>query len=225
MTETSRKYLLWGYLSVCLVGIVLCKVYGLQPYALLPGTENLAQPVTWPQALGMLAFAAAFAGSVFFSMPITPLFCIASGYFYGIAEGTALAALAVTGGSLAAFQFFRKTIAPPAGFRQLEVKNLFLVLLLLRCSPWFPSPLINVFCGVFRVRARVFLASTLVGTLPLICVYTLAASALKGRLDMSLLYSPEIIAALVVLSVISLSGLLPPFRAVTHYLQALRMNA
>ena len=225
MTEKSRKYMLWGYLAATSVGVVLCNVYSLQPYALLPGIDSLAQPMSWPQALSMGAFVAAFAVSVFLSVPITPLFCVASGYFFGIAEGTALAGLATTLGSLAAFHFFRRTITPPAAFQQLEIKHLVFVLLLLRCSPWFPSPLINVYCGVSRVRSSIFFLTTLVGALPLIGVYTLAASTLRGQLDMSLLYSPEIIVSLLVLSVISLGGLFPPLRAVTNHMQALRLNA
>jgi len=225
MDGKPPKYVLWGYLAVTIVAIALFNVYELQPEAFLSQTDRLAQSLPWSQFLSACVFAVAFAGIVFFSVPVAPLFCAASGYLFGVAEGTAMAVLATTAGSIAAFHFFRKTIEAPAGLRKLEVKNLFVVLLLLRCSPWFPGPLINVYCGISRVRSSVFLASTLFGTLPLICVYTLAASKLRGQLDMSLLYSPEIIASLTVLSVISISGFLPPLRAVANYLRALRLNA
>jgi uncharacterized membrane protein YdjX (TVP38/TMEM64 family) len=225
MTEKSRRYIALGYLSVALAGIMLCKVYGIPLFALPPSMAELVQPVSWTQALGMCTFTVAFVGCVFFSIPVAPLFYVASGYYFGVVEGTAVAALATTLASLAAFQFFKKTIVSPAALRKLEVGNLFFVLLLLRCSPWFPSALINLFCGVFRVRASVFVASTLIGTLPLICVYTLAASKLRGHLEMSLLYSPEILASLIVLSVISLGALFSPLRRVTHYLQDLLLPA
>ena len=225
MTGKSRKYMLWGYLGATLMVAALCKVYGFQPSALLPGADGFEQSISWSDALSMSAFIAAFASAVFLSVPIAPVFCIASGYFFGAVEGTAMASLATTVGSVAAFHFFRKTVAAPAAFRQLEIKNLFLVLLLLRCSPWFPSPLINLYCGASRVRSPMFLFSTLFGALPLICVYTLAASRLRGELDMSLLYSPEIIGVLIVLSLISLIGLLLPFRVFSNYLHALGQGA
>lgn len=225
MTQKSRRYLLWGYLAAMLIVVALCKVNGLEPSALLPGGDTLQQPMSWSQALNMSAFIAVFASAVFLSVPIAPLFCIASGYFFGAAEGTAIASLATTLGSVAAFHFFRKTIAAPLAFRQLAIKNLFLVLLLLRCSPWFPSPLINLYCGAWRVRSVMFVFSTLFGALPLICIYTLAASRLRGELDMSLLYSPEIVGALIALSVISLIGILLPFRVLSNYLHTLGQNA
>ena len=225
MTETSRKRLAWGYVTIALLAFVLCRMYDVQPDALLLGSDRPAQVLSWREAAALLAFAAAFASSVFFSVPVAPLFYVASGYLFGVAEGTIVAVLATTSGSLAAFHFFRKTVRVPPAFRKIEIKNLFLVLLLLRSSPWFPSPLINVYCGVTRTRVSTFVASTLLGTLPLICVYTLAASRLRGHVDASLLYSPEIVASLVVLSVISVSGLLPPLRIVASHLHALRLPA
>ena len=124
-------------------------------------------------------------------------------------------------GSTAALYFFRKTTASPPALGKFEVKNVFFMLVLLRCSPWFPSPLINVFCGVIRVRLSTFLASTLVGTFPLVTIYTLTASRLRGPITASILYSPELLAALSVLSITSLLGFLQPIQVVTSYLRAL----
>jgi len=171
--------------------------------------------------LSMVIFILLFASTVFFSAPTNPLFYLASGYFFGSVKGTTIAVAATVLGSAAAFHFFRKTTKTPPALRMLEVKSVFLMLVLLRCSPWFPSPLINVFCGVIRVPLSTFLASTLCGTLPLVTIYTLTASRLRGPISVSILYSPELLAALSVLGVVSLLGFLQPLRAITSYLRVL----
>jgi len=66
-----------------------------------------------------------------------------------------------------------------------------------------------------------FLASTLCGTLPLVTIYTLTASRLRGPISMSILTSPELLAALTVLGVVSLLGFMQPLRAITSYLRVL----
>lgn len=219
MNDGSRKYLLWGYLVVALLGIAIFRTYGPQFLELLPSSVTRDRPVTWHLALIMLAFVVLLAGGVFFSAPTNPILYLAAGYFFGLGNGTLLAALATLLGAGAAFHFFGKTVTLPRTAYRLEIKRVFLVLTLLRCSPWVPSALINVYCGVTRVPFSVFLASTLCGTLPLIMVYTLTASRFRGPISLSLLHSPEIIAAMSVLGALSLVGFLQPMRAVMSYLR------
>ena len=162
----------------------------------------------------------AIAVSVFFSIPPGPLLYIAFGYFYGPYEGTILADLATTAGSVGAFCFFRNAIPPGDVRKRIKVRNVFVTLLLLRCSPWVPNPLITVFCSAFDVGIVTFTLSTCLGLLPLIAVYTLAASRLGDHLDTSVLTSPEFAAAFGLLSAVSLLGLLRPVRILLAYLKA-----
>jgi uncharacterized membrane protein YdjX (TVP38/TMEM64 family) len=221
MKDKAYQFILIGYLAVAVAGIICFRSCGREIWALLPPAGVQELPLSWPLLLSMGIFILLFASTVFFSAPTNPLFYLASGYFFGSVKGTTIAVTATVLGSAAAFHFFRKTTSSPPALRRLEIKSVFLMLVLLRCSPWFPSPLINVFCGVIRVPFSTFLASTLCGTLPLVTIYTLTASRLRGPLSMSILYSPELLAALSVLGVISLLGFLQPLRAMTSYLRVL----
>lgn len=221
MTCNRQRLLLWGYLLIALGSAALYRGYGRRFLTLLPASDAALHSFSLSLLPGMAAFLLLFALSVFFSAPTTPLFCLAAGYLYGAVPGTAGAVLATTLGAGAAFLFFRRTIVPPPPYSRVEVGNLFFVLVLLRCSPWFPGPLINLFCGTNRVRPSFFVASTLLGSLPLVSVYTLTASRLRGPLEVSLLRSPEIVTALSVLGAISLISCLRPARVVAKHLRAL----
>jgi uncharacterized membrane protein YdjX (TVP38/TMEM64 family) len=221
MKNQAYKFILIGYMAVALAGIICFQTCGRELWALLPSAVAQEQPLSWPLMLSMGIFILLFASTVFFSAPTNPLFYLASGYFFGSVKGTTVAVTATVLGSAAAFHFFRKTTSTPPALRRLEIKSVFLMLVLLRCSPWFPSPLINVFCGVIRVPLSTFLASTLCGTLPLVTIYTLTASRLRGPISMSILTSPELLAALTVLGVVSLLGFMQPLRAITSYLRVL----
>ena len=225
MKENAHKYILGSYLVLALLGITIFRAWGPQFLELLPSAVTRDQPLSWHLVLSMALFVALLAGGVFFSSPVNALFYLAAGYFFGFLSGVILATLATVLGSGAALCFFSKTIRLPATAKKLEVKRVFLVLVLLRCSPWMPSSLINLFCGVARVPLPVFLASTLFGTLPLVLVYTLAASRLRGPITVSLLYSPAILTAVSVLGVLSLVGFLEPLRVVMSYLRRLAFPA
>jgi len=181
MTRNARKYLLLGYLAVAMPGIVYALTSSHKLLALLQSAAA-QQPLSWPLVPGMGIFVLLFAGTVFFSVPINTIFYLAAGYLFGFATGSVLAIIATTLGSAASLYFFGKTSSSLQVLQTLKVKNVFLTLVLLRCSPWFPSPLINVFCGVARVPFSIFLVSTVFGTLPLVSCYTFFASRRELRL-------------------------------------------
>jgi uncharacterized membrane protein YdjX (TVP38/TMEM64 family) len=218
MAINPGKYLLRGYLTVAVAGMVAFQVCGRKLWDLLAAV-TVQDGMSWPLLLAMGGFFVLLASSVFFSAPTSPLFYIAAGYLFGSAKGTAIATAATVLGATAAYWFFRKTLSAPVALQAPQLKRTFLTLLLLRCSPWFPSALINVFCGMTRVPTANFLVATLFGTLPLVSVYTLTASRLRGPIDASVLRSPELLAALGVLSVISLIGFLLPLHTVTSCLR------
>ncbi|SPF51580.1 membrane hypothetical protein [Syntrophobacter sp. SbD1] len=219
MTGNARKYVLSGYLAVAMAGIVSALTSSHELLVLLPPTAAQQQPLSWPLVLGMGIFILLLAGTVFFSVPTNPLFYLAAGYLFGFVTGSVLAVMATTLGSVASLYFFRNTTSSQPVLQRLKVKNVFLMLVLMRCSPWLPSPLINVFCAMARVPFSTFLASTVFGTLPLVCAYTLVASRLRGPITVSILHSPELLGALTVFSVISLAGFLQPLHVVISHLR------
>jgi uncharacterized membrane protein YdjX (TVP38/TMEM64 family) len=212
--------MLLGYLLIALAGITLYALFRHQLSALLP--QAPVGRLSWCDLRGITAFMLLFALTVFFSAPTNPLFFMAAGYLYGALAGTVIAVVATTIGSAAAFLFFRGTLAPKYSHthQNLEQGKMLLMLTLLRSSPWFPSSLVNVFCGAIRVRPALFAASTVLGTIPLVSVYTLTASKLHGPLELSLLRSPQISAALFLMGALSLAGLLKPLRKVASHLRA-----
>jgi len=218
MNDITRKYIFCGYLAIALAGGGLSRIYGHDLLTWLPTMVTPDQPMSWHLAAIIAGFLAVFALTVFFSSPINSFFYLAAGYFFGLVTGTIIAAAATVLGSGLAFIFFKKTLTPHQSSKDPE--NVFFTLCLLRCSPWFPSSLVTFYCSSRRVRPSLFFASTFFGTLPLILVYTLTASRLRGPITLSIVYSPEIITALSVLGAISLVGFLQPARTVLNYFSA-----
>ncbi len=177
----------------------------------------------WKQyALGAAILFIAFAVSIFFSLPVGPLGYVAFGYFYGPYEGTVIADVAATTGSVVAFIFFRTAIPQSDALQRVALKNVCITLLLLRSSPWIPNPLITLFCSAFDIGIVTFALTTFFGTMPLIAVYTLAANRLHAHLDVSVLYSTDFAVAICLLSAVSLLGFLKPVRTALASLKAVQ---
>ena len=192
--------------------------YGQQLLLLSMSTFTLQHGLTGRIILGEAIFVSVLAVTIFFSAPTNGLFYLAAGYFFGIWNGSVIAIGSTLAGSFFAWVFFKRSIGLRVEGKELDV-NMFLLLVLLRCSPLVPSSLVNMFCAATGVRPLVFLTSTFLGTLPLILVYTLAASRLRGPIDAAILHSPEILTSLTVLCVLSLLGSLQPVRLFVSYLK------
>ncbi len=221
-----RRVAQLAYVAVLVIGFAVCKTFSVEIQALLlAGGDPNGWAGAVPHVVGAATLFTASALSVFFSLPPGPLFYIAFGYYYGPVEGTIIAALATTAGSVGAFCFFRSAITPSDVRKRVDAGNVFVTLLLLRSSPWIPNPLITAFCGAFAIGIVPFALATCIGTMPLIAVYTLAASRLRGQPDLSALWSPEIATAFGLLSAVSLLGLLKPVRILLDYLKAIQAAA
>ncbi|SFK25212.1 VTT domain-containing protein [Methylocapsa palsarum] len=212
-----------AYVVAVLVGILIYYMYNAEIRAHLfasGGSEGLTAWIPIP----LLAIALFFLSAVciFLSIPAAPLFYLAFGFFFGAYEGMFLAGLATTAGSVAAFCFFRRAIPQNAALRSVEIKNVFMTLLLLRSSPWLPNPLITLFCSAVDVGIGMVALTTFLGTLPLIAIYTIAAGRLYGHLDASILYSTDVVAAFFLLGVISLVGFLQPVKIALQSLKAIQ---
>lgn len=223
MSPRTRQIAVFSYIAVLVVGFLIYESFSIQIRAAFAATgASTGWATSMSHVIGVTTLFAAVAVSVFFSVPPGPLLYLAFGYWYGPYEGLIIATLATTVGSVGAFCFFRTTIPASETRQKIDVGNVFLTLLLLRSSPWIPNPLITVFCSSFGVGIVTFTLATFFGTMPLIAIYTLAASRLRDHLDVSVLYSPEIGLAFGLLSVVSLLGLFRPLGIVLDYLKAIQ---
>ncbi len=218
MTGNARKYVLSGYLAVAMAGIVFALTRSHKLLALLQSAAAQAAPLLALGARHGDLHPVACRHSVLFGA-YQPFILSRRGVPVRLRnrERTGRHGHHLGVGGLALF--FCKTTSSPPVLQRLKVKNVFLMLALIRCSPWLPSPLINVFCGMARVPFSTFFVSTVFGTLPLVCAYTLVASRLRGPITVSILHSPELLAALTVFSVISLLGFLQPLHVVISHLR------
>ncbi len=139
-----------------------------------------------------------------------PLLAGASGLLFGTAAGFPLSLTAAVLGASAAFLIARAVggdaLEHVAGRRVRAVRDLiarrgFLSILYARIVPGVPYNLVNYAAGLTAIRLPVFAAATALGAAPRAFAYT----ALGGSLDD--LGSPEAIAAIVVLVVMAIGGL------------------
>jgi uncharacterized membrane protein YdjX (TVP38/TMEM64 family) len=139
-----------------------------------------------------------------------PLLAGASGLLFGTALGFPLSLTAATLGACAAFTISRHVggdaVEHVAGRRLLAMRDLvsrrgFVSVLYARIAPGVPYTLVNYAAGLTRIALPVFGAATALGAAPRAFAYT----ALGGSLDN--LRSPEAIAAVVVLVLLALIGL------------------
>jgi uncharacterized membrane protein YdjX (TVP38/TMEM64 family) len=140
-----------------------------------------------------------------------PVLAAASGLLFGTALGTPVTIAAATLGATLAFALSRwwahDAVLALAGPRVMALRAWvgrrgFLTVLYARIAPGVPYTLVNYAAGLTPVALRSFVAATALGVAPRAFAYT----ALGGSLGD--LRSPEALAAVVVLVVMALAGLL-----------------
>lgn len=155
------------------------------------------------------------------AVPGSAVLTIAGGFLFGIVFGTLWVLIGATAGATILFTLARTTFgdalrskAGPAlkkmeaGFQQ----NAFSYLLSLRLVPLFPFFLINIVPAFLGVSTRTYVAATFLGIIPGAFVFASIGAGLGSVFDMMMEFSlknavtPEIIIALVSLSVLSLAS-------------------
>jgi uncharacterized membrane protein YdjX (TVP38/TMEM64 family) len=161
-------------------------------------------------AVGPLVFIAVSASLTVVLFP-GPVLAAASGLLFGTALGTPVSICAATLGATLAFSLSRwwahDAVLALAGPRVMALRAWvgrrgFLSVLYARIAPGVPYTLVNYAAGLTPVALRSFVAATALGVAPRAFAYT----ALGGSLGD--LRSPEAVAAVVVLVVMALAGLL-----------------
>lgn len=166
-----------------------------------------------------LAFVAAYAAVVAFSVPAAAVVSITGGFLFGPWFGTLWNVTGATIGAILLFLAARGVFADilheragpwlhkiEAGFKE----NAFSYLLFLRLVPVFPFFAVNLAPAFLGVRLGTFAATTFVGIIPGVFVYSLFGAGLGAIFDrgeefsVSQAVTPEIVAGLVGLAVLSL---------------------
>ncbi len=184
--------------------------------------EALAAFVAANLTLAAAAYVAFYVVAVAFSLPGAVFITLAGGLLFGAVAGTALTVLGATAGATAVFLFARRIfgadaldrMGPPAGRLAEGIRrNAASYLLVLRLVPLFPFFLVNLVPAFVGVRLRTYVATTAIGILPGTAVFSLAGAglgdvlAMGGAFDVRGVLTPQMIAALVGLALLSLAAI------------------
>ena len=197
--------------------------FGLGKYlsfdALRENRHLLAMLVEDHAILSIVAFAAVYAAVTALSVPGGAVLSIAGGFLFGSLLGTASIVVGATIGATAIFiaartalgEALRKRAGPwlsrmEEGFKE----NAFSYLLVLRLVPLFPFFVVNLVPALLGVPLRTYVLGTLIGIIPGAFVFASVGAGLGSVFDSNQAFTPasaltpEVITALVGLSVLSL---------------------
>jgi uncharacterized membrane protein YdjX (TVP38/TMEM64 family) len=173
-------------------------------------------------ALAAPAYVGLYTLAVAFSIPGAVVLTLAGGFLFGAALGTALTVAGATVGATGVFLFAQRIFGAealdrlgPAAQRLGEAirRNAWSYLLVLRLVPLFPFFLVNLVPAFVGVRLATFIGTTLVGIIPGTLVFSLAGAGLGsvldqgGELDIRSILTPQILAGLMGLALLSLAAI------------------
>ena len=166
-----------------------------------------------------LAFVAAYAVTTLLFLPVGAILTVIGGFLFGVAQGTLYVVVGATLGATALFiivryalgDLFRAKAGPflqrmEAGFRE----NALSYMLVLRLIPLFPFFIVNIVPAFLGVSISTYVIGTFIGIVPGTLVFILAGAGLGSVLDqggslaLGTVLTPEIIAGLIGLSLLSL---------------------
>lgn len=179
----------------------------------------LLDQVATNHALAAIAFMAAYAIAVAVCIPGATLFTLLSGFLFGAVLGSVYAVVGATIGAIIIFLATKTALADVLrdkagsavakmqdGFKENELSYMFF----LRLVPAFPFFVVNIVPGLLNVSLRNYSIATLIGIIPGGAIYAAFGAGLGEIIDsgaeLSLegVVSPELIAGLVGLAVLSL---------------------
>jgi uncharacterized membrane protein YdjX (TVP38/TMEM64 family) len=172
--------------------------------------------------IASLAYLAIYILAVAFSLPGAVFLTLAGGFLFGAALGAALTVTGATIGATLIF-VFAKTIfgenaldrfgAPAARLAEGIRRNAGSYLLVLRLAPLFPFFLVNLAPAFVGVPIMTYIVTTFFGIMPGTVVFSLAGAGLGSVLDQGgeltpgSILTPEIIAGLIGLALLSLAAI------------------
>lgn len=209
--------------AILLLGLVLFFALGLERHlsfeTLSRNHTELAEWVAANNVLAAVAFVAAYAAVVAFSLPVSALVTAVSGFLFGTWLGAVLSIAGATLGAMALFLVARSAFydlfhaRAGAALKRLEEgfkRDAFSYLLFLRLVPIFPFWLVNIVAALLGMRFRSFVLATVIGIVPGGVVFA-SIGAGFGMLfetgqapDLGVIFQAPILLPLVGLGVLSL---------------------
>lgn len=191
-------------------------------WQLFPGTEAMAQAHPLVTALMFLVATTVLA---FLAFPSMPMIYMAAGFYMGGFGGGATVLLGSAFGGLGAFLFYRKHFRRPwVPLNQQSARNVLVTLTGLRLSPLVPAPLVNFFAAVFHISPLQYLTTSLIGSSPLVLLYSQMGQQGHQFLSGGTLYWPQLLGYLVILILSTLLSAMGPWRSVLKELKRLKIS-
>ncbi len=184
--------------------------------------QELTAFVTSNWALAALAYVGLYIVAVAFSLPGAVFLTLAGGFLFGAFAGTILTVIGATIGATLVFLFAKVIFGEgalerfgPQATRLLHniQKNAWSYLLVLRLVPLFPFFLVNLIPAFAGVGLTTYVLTTFFGIIPGTAVFSLSGAGLGrvleegGTISPASILTPEIIAALGGLALLSLAAI------------------
>jgi uncharacterized membrane protein YdjX (TVP38/TMEM64 family) len=210
---TVRLFFFFALAFISAVAIITMRAQGVGLESLIEQRDKLLALVQDHALVAGLAFIMLYLAVVAFSIPGATALTLLGGFFFGPYLGVVLVNIGATTGALliflAARYLMRDALMERYG-EQLATLNSELernganYLLTLRFIPLFPFFLINLLAGLTPVSALTYLWTTAVGIIPGSFVYALLGSSGATMASSKGAFSPQLIAGLVLLGIVSL---------------------
>lgn len=180
---------------------------------LYEGRDNLLEYVKSYYILSVIVYILIYLSVVALSIPGATILTILGGFFFGPWAGTLFVNIGATFGAFAIFliaRFFlgdslQKKYEKQLGKFNKEIsENGKSYMLTLRLIPIFPFFLINILAGLTTLPALTFLWTTSLGIIPGSFVYAYIGYAGTSMTESQGVFTPQILIALLLLSVLSL---------------------
>ncbi len=219
MTYSQKKRLL---IALAIVGVVvIVRFLNIGQYINMDffasHKQQVIDAITCRPIVSRIIFMALYALTVMLAIPITNIFPVIGGYFFGIWQSTLLSVLSATLGSVIAFVLFRyllfdtiqtkygKRLAPIIENIRRHGANYILFLELL---PITPFGFIVIGASLAGLATRTFIWATAIGIIPSTLLYAYAGNQLSNLESFGGILAPKFVIPLLLLSLLALLPIL-----------------
>ncbi len=207
----------WLMVGMLVLGILVFYYFDLGRFltltALKENKEALRNYTENHYAFTVILFIVIYCVQTVLSLPGAGILSLAGGFLFGVWRGTIYVNLGATSGATLAFlvarylfqdaveqKFGKRVHAIQQGFSQ----NAFHYLLTLRLIPLFPFFLVNLACGLTRIRLSTYVTATAIGILPGSFVFTNAGKQLGTIESVRDIASPGVLGSFVLLGLLAI---------------------